>query len=159
MPLATLTKPRFQLVDSRNVTNHHLLEFRNFCRLTTKKYHKPLLAMCKGIHLIPVDSFHKDLVIWKVRPWASYQIRKIAGCTCAGNAGNVPGIPGACATHNFTYLARGPCNDASLFLRTQSLQTLAQVVIAPSDVIALHLAPFNVAQPFVLQWTWTFLFK
>ena len=22
---------------------------------------------------------------------------------------NVPGIPGACATHNFTYLARGPC--------------------------------------------------
>ena len=24
--------------------------------------------------------------------------------------GNVPGIPGACATGNFTYLARGPCN-------------------------------------------------
>ena len=23
-------------------------------------------------------------------PWASYQIRKIAGCACAGNAGNVP---------------------------------------------------------------------
>ena len=22
---------------------------------------------------------------------------------------NVPGIPGECATHNFTYLARGPC--------------------------------------------------
>ena len=83
-------------------------------------------------------------------PWASYQIRKIAGCACAGNAGNVsphrriqrkslvsdpgmhhgtcvthvpwcmsgsltrgvgenvPGIPGACATRNFTYLARGP---------------------------------------------------
>ena len=76
--------------------------------------------------------------------WASYQIRKIAGCACAGNAGNVfpatagkrsrhasrhvrdaravmhagianyrfplksvlgenvPGIPGACATRNFT---------------------------------------------------------
>ena len=83
--------------------------------------------------------------------WVSYQIRKIAGCACAGNAGNVfprrrfqrkplvsdpgmhhgtcvthvpwcmsgsltcgdgenvPGIPGACATCNFTYLARGPC--------------------------------------------------
>ena len=82
--------------------------------------------------------------------WASCQIRKIAGCTCAGNAGNVfltyrlqrkpqvsdpgmhhgtcvthvpwcmseslirgrgenvPGIPGACATRNFAYLARGP---------------------------------------------------
>ena len=85
--------------------------------------------------------------------WASYQLRKIAGCACAGNAGNVfpatqlqrkplvsdpdmhhgtcvthvpccisgsptrgdggnvPGIPGACATRNFTYLARGPCNS------------------------------------------------
>ena len=84
-------------------------------------------------------------------PWASCQIRKIAGCACAGNAGNVfprgrlqrkllvsnpdmhhgtcvthvpwcmsgslnrgggenfPGIPGACATRNITYLARGPC--------------------------------------------------
>ena len=83
-------------------------------------------------------------------PWASYQIRIIAGCACAGNARNVfprhwlqrkplvsnpgmhhgtcvthvpwcmsgllsrcggenvPGIPGACATRNFTYLARGP---------------------------------------------------
>ena len=82
--------------------------------------------------------------------WASYQIRKIAGCACAGNAGNVfprhrlqrkplvsdpdmhhgtcvthvpwcmsgsltrgggenvPGIPGACANLNLTYLARGP---------------------------------------------------
>ena len=26
-----------------------------------------------------------------------------------GGGGNVPGIPGACATRNFTYLARGPC--------------------------------------------------
>ena len=78
--------------------------------------------------------------------WASYQIRKIAGCGNAGNVftipggcdpdmhhgtcvthvpwcmpgsltsgflwsrwrGNVPGIPSACATRNFTYLARGP---------------------------------------------------
>ena len=80
--------------------------------------------------------------------WASCQIGKIAGCACAGNAGNVyprlrlerksldsdpgmhhgtcvthvpccmsgsltrddgenvPGIPGACAIRNFTYLAR-----------------------------------------------------
>ena len=83
-------------------------------------------------------------------PWTSCQIRTIAGCACAGNAGNVsprhrlqrkplvsdpdmhhgtcvthvpwcmsgsltrsggenvPGIPGACVTRNFTYLARGP---------------------------------------------------
>ena len=87
---------------------------------------------------------------YNVETWTSYQIRKIAGCACDGNAGsvfsrhrlqrkplvsdpsmhhgacvthvpwcmsgslthgageNVPGIPGACATHNFTYLARGP---------------------------------------------------
>ena len=53
-------------------------------------------------------------VIWKVFPWASYQIRKIAGCACAGNAGNVfprrrfqrkllvsdPGMHhGTCVTH------------------------------------------------------------
>ena len=84
--------------------------------------------------------------------WASYQIRKIAVCACAWNAGsvfpttdlkgkplvndpdmhhgtcvtdvpwcmsgsltprggeNVPGIPGACATRSFAYLARGPFN-------------------------------------------------
>ena len=83
------------------------------------------------------------------RAWASYQMRKIAGCACAGNAGNVfpatdfkgnrylgsrhasrhvrnaravihvgivnpqwqgdvLGIPGAYATCNCMYLARGP---------------------------------------------------
>ena len=50
----------------------------------------------------------------KHKPWASYQIRKIAGCACAGNAGNVfprrrfqrkllvsdPGMHhGTCVTH------------------------------------------------------------
>ena len=49
-----------------------------------------------------------------IKPWASYQIRKIAGCACAGNAGNVfprrrfqrkplvsdPGMHhGTCVTH------------------------------------------------------------
>ena len=86
---------------------------------------------------------------WLPTQWASYQTRKICGCACAENAGNVfpatagkrsryasrhvraamyagianwqfplksaagenvPGIPGACATHNFTYLVRGPCS-------------------------------------------------
>ena len=84
-----------------------------------------------------------------VSQWASYRIRKIAGCACGEKAGNVfpatdlrgnrylaipacitapasrtcrdacrdrqpavcgeniPGIPGVCATPNFTYLARG----------------------------------------------------
>ena len=30
--------------------------------------------------------------------------------TCVGGE-NVLGIPGACATHNFAYMARGPCSD------------------------------------------------
>ena len=30
--------------------------------------------------------------------------------------GNIPGIPGACATRNFTYLARGPCSSPGHFL-------------------------------------------
>ena len=42
-------------------------------------------------------SFYMDAIIHscststgvEVSTWASYQIRKIAGCTCAGNAGNV----------------------------------------------------------------------
>ena len=58
---------------------------------------------------------------------ASYQICRISDCACAGNTGNdthvpwcmsgslaygggenVLGIPGACATHNFTCLVRRP---------------------------------------------------
>ena len=91
-----------------------------------------------------------NVVFGQIIPWTPYQIRNIACCACAGNAGNVfprrrlqrkplvsdpgmhhgtcvthvpscmsesltrgsgenvPSIPGACATRNFTYLARGP---------------------------------------------------
>ena len=55
-----------------------------------------------------------EMQISRAWPWASYQIRKIAGCACAGNAGNVfpcrrfqrkplvsdPGMHhGTCVTH------------------------------------------------------------
>ena len=65
----------------------------------------------RGIHRWPVDSPHKGSVRrglddsfavslkrlldkppnwwWFETPWTSYQIRKIAGCACTGNAGNV----------------------------------------------------------------------
>ena len=58
-----------------------------------------------------VSPEHRQTLHW---PWASYQIRKIAGCACAGNAGNVfprrrfqrkllvsdPGMHhGTCVTH------------------------------------------------------------
>ena len=38
-------------------------------------------------------------------PWC------MSGSLTRGGEENVPGIPGACAIHNFTYLARGPCFD------------------------------------------------
>ena len=64
-----------------------------------------------GFHMLNVQ-----LYVWHNcnAPWASYQIRKIAGCACAGNAGNVfprrrfqrkllvsdPGMHhGTCVTH------------------------------------------------------------
>ena len=34
----------------------------------------------------------------------------MTGSLTRGGGENVPGIPGACATSNFTYLARGPCS-------------------------------------------------
>ena len=98
-----------------------------------------------------IDIFFKYLYLILIDMlWASCQIRKIVGCACTGNAGNifsttdfkgnrqlaipalhhgtcvthvpwcmsgsltsgggenVPSIPGACATRNFTYLLRGP---------------------------------------------------
>ena len=100
--------------------------------------------------------WNSALVIWV---WTSYQIRKIVGCACAGNARtvfphhrlqrkplvsdpnkhhgtsvthvpwcmlglltrrgreNVPGIPGACATRNFSNLARGPWHTLPMELK------------------------------------------
>ena len=121
-------------------------------------------------------------------PWASYQIRKIACCACAGNAGNVfprhrlqrkplvsdpgmhhgtcvthvpwcmsgsltrgggenvPGIPGACATRNFTYLVRGPWVTPDLtssFLeRTPSQSTSYERPVRKASAWTLNIAVF-----------------
>ena len=40
-------------------------------------------------------------------PWC------MSGSLTRGAGKNVPGIPGSCATHNFAYLARGPCHRTS----------------------------------------------
>ena len=104
-------------------------------------------------HLKPFPVISR-LLIWPIRGLLPfYQICKIAGCACAGNAGNVfpahwfqrkplvsdpgmhhgtcithvprcmsttrgggknvPGIPGACTTRNFTYVVRGPLGHVS----------------------------------------------
>ena len=68
----------------------------------------------KSLHALIINSFCTFIVLLMIQPWASYQIRKIAGCACAGNAGNVfprrrfqrkplvsdPGMHhGTCVTH------------------------------------------------------------
>ena len=78
----------------------------------------PFLPFFNLLHIVIVLHFHKT-ICWCVLEhsfgkWASYQIRKIAGCACAGNAGNVfprrrfqrkpivsdPGMHhGTCVTH------------------------------------------------------------
>ena len=75
------------------------------------------------------DSPPDKLIHAECPLWAHYQICKITGCACAGKAGNVvhvgianlwwrgkvPGIPGACVTRKFTYLARDPWERVLIF--------------------------------------------
>ena len=115
--------------------------------------------------------------------WASCQIRKIAGCACAGNAGNVfsatdifqrklivgdpgmhhgtcvthvswcmsgsltrydgendPGIPGACETRSFTYLARGPL---VLIASGNGLSPARRQAIARTNTDLLSIKPWG----------------
>ena len=48
---------------------------------------------------------------WQISrlPWASYHVPWcMSGSLTRGGKENVPGLPGACATRNFTYLVIGP---------------------------------------------------
>ena len=49
-----------------------------------------------------------------------------------GGGENVPGIPGACATHNFTYMARGPSWRSGVIFRMW--RAAGDVSCAKSDV-------------------------
>ena len=51
--------------------------------------------------LINDPDIHHGTCMTQV-PWC------MSGSLTRGGGENVPGIPGACATHNFTYLAKGP---------------------------------------------------
>ena len=53
-------------------------------------------------------------------PWC------MSGTLTRGGGENVPGIPGACATRNITYLARGPCTTGSLIHWGKVAQNLRQ---------------------------------
>ena len=48
------------------------------------------VCRCNGDQIqVPFYCMYIRTVVWGVIQWASYQIRKIAGCACAGNAMNI----------------------------------------------------------------------
>ena len=55
----------------------------------------------QGKTLVSDPGMHHGTCVRHV-PWC------MSGSLTRGGGENVPGIPGACATRNFTYLARGP---------------------------------------------------
>ena len=59
--------------------------------------------------LVSDPGMHHDTCVMHV-PWC------MSGSLTRGGRENVPGIPGACATRNFTYLARGPLLADRCFL-------------------------------------------
>ena len=68
-----------------------------------EKVGRPAQIRCNYlIHLQFFNFNHNSLLGYNFAPWASYQIRKIAVCACAGNAGNVSDFVmhhGTCVTH------------------------------------------------------------
>ena len=103
----------FTGAERHGVSNYQLFvrQFFNNTVDTTTQHYWPFVI---GIYCWPLDHTQDGSVMWKEFPWASYQIRKIAGCACAGNAGNVsprrrfqrkplvsdPGMHhGTCVTH------------------------------------------------------------
>ena len=67
--------------------------------------------------LISYPGMHHGTCVTHV-PWC------MSGSLTSGSGGNVPGIPGACVTHKFTYLVRGPLigchHQADVLSRTTS---------------------------------------
>ena len=57
--------------------------------------------------LVSDPGMHHSTCVTHV-PWC------MSGLLTGRGGENVPGIPGACANHNFTYLVRGPCCSGAL---------------------------------------------
>ena len=53
-------------------------------KMVISPFHSETTTTEINLPLMNVLLIHRGIVIW-----ASYQIRKIAGCACAGNAGNI----------------------------------------------------------------------
>ena len=64
--------------------------------------------------LVSDPGMHHGTCVTHV-PWC------MLGSLTRGGGENVPGIPGAYATHNFTYLARGPLSNITRLLHSPGL--------------------------------------
>ena len=82
------------------------LRMRRECR---ERFHRCRLQRKP---LVSDPGMHHGTCVTHV-PWC------MSGLLTRGGEENVPGIPGACATRNFTYLVRGPCAIGYLSLATQ----------------------------------------
>ena len=93
----------------------------------------PRLRFPKKARVSDPDMLHGTCVTHV--PWC------MSGSLTSGDGENVPGIPGACATCNFTYLVRGPCDDQA---------TLAQVMNWCRQATSHYLrqcGPFGITRP------------
>ena len=82
-------------------TKSYGLRMRRECRerFPRHRFQRKRLVSDPGIHHGTCDTH---------MPWC------MLGSLTGGGGENVPGIPGACATRNFTYLARGPLPEEML---------------------------------------------
>ena len=59
------------------------------CRAAFQISKRYLAGSIRRLTQVPDITKHSDVVLFVRSSWASYQIHKISGCACAGNAGNV----------------------------------------------------------------------
>ena len=72
----------------------------------------------------------------------------MSGLLTRGGGGSVPGIPGACATHNFTYLARGPYSNTA---KTQASPTnYGGIYLNEGVLICIHGLRISFSSSFVI---------
>ena len=71
----------------------------------------------KGNRQLAIPACNHGTCITHV-PWC------MSGLLTRGGGGNVPNIPGACATRNFMYLARGPWDHGTCWYVTATLSSM-----------------------------------
>ena len=124
----------YKMVDSRNVALDVVTGYWLFCcisspipRWVSYQIRKIGVCACAGNagNIFPSHRGSANPTCITARAWCTChdacRNRKLAICFEVGVGGNVPSIPGACATRNFTYLVRGPWHNA--MLRNKSIVT------------------------------------